>query len=230
MKVNGFQVEEHGSGYAVTLRLHVGREEALDGMTSSADGVVLGALAAALAAAVQIGGVRSHDAKTKDGVGGASEAQVPGDEHEDAAGNGEDPKPAGRRARGGRRPAEPAAAASPGGRRKVNRGGAEAEDKGSVDPTPASAPTARRKSTTSTPRRGKGSASTADRSRSKKKGKITDEDLTKAASQAAAELGAPVVMDLVSEFGVEKVGDLSEAQRVKFVARIAEEREKADEK
>ena len=28
-KVNGFQVEEHGSGYQLTIRVHVGRDEEL---------------------------------------------------------------------------------------------------------------------------------------------------------------------------------------------------------
>lgn len=243
MKINGFQVEEHGSGYAVTLRLHVGREEALDGMTSSADGVVLGALAAALAATVNIEGVNSYDAK-------AGEKPVPGAETSRVQSKDHDAK------------AEP-----PAGGRRVNRGGSKTEDKEPGDPTSGSATAAgskgrrRRASTAKTTsrseegkepegptpggalpqtakRRQKSETSTAGtakrtqttKSRSRKKAtKITDEDLTKAASQAAAELGAPVVMDLVAEFNVEKVGDLDAKQRVKFKARLAEEREKANE-
>ena len=55
---------------------------------------------------------------------------------------------------------------------------------------------------------------------------MSDEDLTKAASQAAAEIGPSKVMDVLDEFSVAEVKHLKQEQRPDFIARLNDERGK----
>ena len=67
------------------------------------------------------------------------------------------------------------------------------------------------------------------KSRSKKaSGDIPDEDLSKAASTAAEDLGAPAVMEVLEEFGVGIINELAGKQRAEFMVRLQEERDKED--
>lgn len=97
--------------------------------------------------------------------------------------------------------------------------------KKAVDPTPAQSAGTRSR------RRGK-SGSPAAATNSTRSGKktspsddITDEDLTKAASQAAQVIGAPAVMEVLEEFAVSKLGDLQGDQRQEFLDRMQAERD-----
>ncbi len=54
---------------------------------------------------------------------------------------------------------------------------------------------------------------------------ITDEDVMKAASEAAKDITPKVVMEILEQFGVVNVGDLDQAQRRKFIGQLNEAKE-----
>ena len=95
------------------------------------------------------------------------------------------------------------------------------EAKPDANPTEP-APTAGRRSSGAK----RSSASTA-KSPSKEVADINDEDLTKATSQAAQELGPDAVMDVLEQFGVAEIRDLDQGQRAEFVTQLQEARDAA---
>lgn len=88
----------------------------------------------------------------------------------------------------------------------------------SEDPTDAK-PAARgsRRGPKSTAAAGK-TAGASKRSNKSKKA-ISDADLMKAVSQAAEAVGTGPVMELIEEFGVAKVQDIEQANRMEFIER-----------
>lgn len=171
MKVNGFQVEEHGAGYALTIRLHVGKDELADDWVGN------------LIARVQAGGDLFGDAEQPETI----EASQP-----------ETSETTGRRRRASRDT-------------KAADAGMKAED-----PTPAVAGRRRRRAPAATepPKSaGKSASSPSD-------AKIADEDLSKAASEAARRMKSPAkVMALLADMGVAKVNELEGRNRGEFLER-----------
>lgn len=96
------------------------------------------------------------------------------------------------------------------------RRGKKQEEKEPANPTEPVATAGRRSRKTT---RRPAAAGTA---KSPSKDDVSDEDLTKAASQAAASIGAPAVVDVLDEFEVAEVRDLNQAQRREFVAKLAD--------
>lgn len=233
MKVTGFQVEEHGSGYALTIRVNVGREELADDWVGNlfsrlqAGGDLFGQEeedheptqasgddegAAAGVSDSKPASTRGRRRGRRDAVGGASDAPAEGGaESRDAPDVDAAAAPAGRRGRRSRVASEAAEAPA----KPVRRRGKKQEDKG--DASPPSAPTAGRRS-----KKKGSSAELAKAAKSPSKDDVSDEDLTKAASQAAASIGAPAVMDILDEFGVDEVRSLNQDQRREFVAKLAD--------
>lgn len=233
MKMNGFQVEEHGSGYAVTLRLQIGKEE-LEYAKITIDMVrLLGAIGRSFIS-VAGGEEVSRDTEPGDEVPPTkakgrrkSSAKTSNATAETDAGGGEEGKPKTRRRRGkpagssdtasetkGRRRRGPAASTAsdetpsddekPKGRR---RGKKAVENPTDTAPTVGASSRTRRKKT---------SASLAK----SPSDDVSDEDLTKAASQAASVVGAPAVMDVLEEFGAAQVSDLDQEQRREFLGKL----------
>ena len=178
MKINGFQVEEHGSGFEITLRLHVGREE--------------GDLGSLLA------GFISEDLPRVLFFAGAHVSPAPEDRASETRDNAaEAPAPASRRRR--------SAAADP----TPPAGGTEETTQPAPAATgdaPAAAPGSRRRRASAEP-----VATSAAPS------KITDEDLSKAASMAAVAVKPGKVMSKLAEFNVSKVNELVGDDRQKFL-------------
>ena len=179
MNVNGFQVEEHGSGYAVTLRINVGREEALGEHIASE---ILGRIKAILGSADE------------------PEKGTPREEQETEV--------------------VVAAGASSTFRHRRSVGSREPEKK-DENPTQTAA-----SSSTASPagRRGRATQKPAPAAevKSPSKSKITDEDLTKAASEAARTLGVAKVVKVLDEFGVSKVNQLEGNLRQEFLNKLNE--------
>lgn len=272
MKINGFQVEEHGEGFAVTLRVHVGLKELpemfidepiravvqlLAGLPNMMEGfdVRSNTGGAQDAADPKPARKRSRRGNRDDAVAGKGDTASGGAKEPHAAADADgDGAPAGRRRRRSR--AAPEAGEAPAG--KVRRRRKAGEEKPNADPStgapaaggrgrgrkkpaPAAAKTSPSEDPTGTARRrAKSSAEAADGSKAKpgrrasktKAGgasspseEVSDEDLTRSASLAAAEIGSPAVMNVLDEFGVTQVRDLTPEQRLEFVSRLTEERE-----
>ncbi len=210
MKINGVQVEEHGSGYSVTIRAHVGREEARVGMSDAVTSTILTGMVAGFAAISEL------ELRDTPAPAPAGPTTVPTEAPAQPA-----PAPATRRSRRGeaqQAKADPAPA--PAANERRSRRGEVQQAK--ADPTPAPAASAPIAS-----RRGHSTQVTAQPAvtHSSPDAKIADEDLTKAASQAAMVLGAPAVMEIVKEFGVDQVGQLKADVRQEFLDRLKAERE-----
>ncbi len=126
---------------------------------------------------------------------------------------------AGRRGRKRTQPAPSVETKSPSNGRRRKRGEKPAEN-----PTDAAGAAGRRSR-----KKGAQSAATTSttKSPSKKRAGISDEDLTKATSQAAQELSPGVVMDVLEQFGVSEIRDLDQGQRKEFVALLQEARDAA---
>ena len=205
MKVNGFQVEEHSSGYHVTIRIQVGKEETVwinDFMTRLQVG---GDLFNDAPAADDDALERAKTAAKKGGGKGRRAAQRDAVEKDDDA--DEKPKAEGRRAAGK-------------GGSKGRRG---------KDPTG----TTRKRGNSSAKGAGGGKGRRSHRAASSTKdqaedasspSEVSDEDLTKASSQAAQVIGPPAVITILEEFGVATVGDLEGDQRTEFIERVNEAR------
>ena len=174
MNINGFQVEEHGSGYAVTIRLNVGSEENLGRCIKEFKNIAVQVLAAQ--------GTSSPDEAETPELSTPHEAQK----------------------------AEVVAS----GRRRRGVSSREPEKKG-ADPTSAAAAVG------AAGRRGR-RASTASEAPAKSPSKLSDEDLTKAASAAARRVSVVRVSAVLEEFGVSKVNELKGDAREEFLARVDE--------
>ncbi len=261
MKINGFQVEEHGSGYHLTIRVHVGHDELADDWIGN------------IFARLRSGGDLFNDEEAHpDASAQADDTEEEGDEapadsgsgtarasrrrgrkrgvgNDDLPSEGASDVPARHTRRRGRaaakadtvpaadvkkprrarkakeekpeeNPTEPAATAG----RRSRRGKATGAETASASPSDPSetAKTAGRRS-----RRGKASGAKSASTKSPSED-VSDEDLTRAASLAAKDLGSPLVMDILEEFGAEQVRDLNQAQRAEFLTRLDDERAKAD--
>lgn len=221
MKLNGLQIEEHGSGFSLTIRVHAGREEFNDGMsdrvTEEALGIFTGVVHSVLA----------FQAKRYDGSGlvGAIEAAVAKDEPADPETVENAEEAAARVVQGEIDKAAKAAGEPAGGdvapATRRRRAKAKAKAEGSRDPKadPTGAPTAERKGR----RRKKAPPSNVSVQKtdaSSTKSDLTDEDLSKVASEAAQSIGAPAVMEILGKFKVEKVNQLKGEQRTKFKASL----------
>ncbi len=228
MKINGFQVEEHGEGFAVTLRLHVGREELSDTFVSEPIRAVV-QLMAGLPNMME--GVLSPSAEEPKAEAEAKpkvRTRKPRAKTEDAPDAKPEDAPAptsrsSRRRRAGVSNAQPAKPDSPLTRRR--RAGTKEAEKSELDPTSTASTAGRssRKARASGAKPASEAKAKTTKSPSKKKDKkdeVSDEDLTKSASQAAALLGPPAVMDILDEFAVDEVRDLSQAQRKEFLAKL----------
>ena len=246
MKVTGFQVEEHGSGYAFTIRIFAGREEMadewLEGVLARVKEDLFGHEEEEHEDTQADGDdetktpgtpddkratARGRRRVRRDAVGGASDAPAGRDDNTSPAPDaGAATAPKGR---GGRR-SRPSAGTAKAvaevevkkarGRRPRNStvsGAGTEEEKPTTSPT--TAPTAGRRS-----RKGGSSAKPAKTTKSPSKDAVSDEDLTKAASQAAAEIGPSKVMDVLDEFSVAEVKHLKQEQRPDFIARLNDER------
>lgn len=224
MKINGFQVEEHGEGYSVTIRLHIGREELPETLISEPLDAIIKLLAGDTVAPAEDKPKPRRRSKPED---------TPDTKPEDA--------PAAKTRRRSKKteeaktaPAEEAKTAPTGRRaRRLASGASNAQpkeaEKSEVDPTDTPAPSETAKTAGKRSRRAKPSGAkpaSTKKSRSKKDD-VSDEDLTKAASQAAALLGPPAVMDVLDEFAVEEVRDLSQEQRKEFMAKLDDAKEAA---
>ena len=181
MNINGFQVEEHGSGYAVTIRLRVGAQELADDW--------IGKLFARLKAGGDLFDDTSEERCVP--VAAAEGYRNVGTAVAEAIASHEKPEP------------EPIST-------RRRRGSREPEKK---DPDPTSpAPVAENLG-----RRGRRSAQPAEK---KSPSKLSDEDLTKAASAAARKVGVIKVSAVLEEFGVAKVNELQGDAREEFLSRV----------
>lgn len=201
MKLNGLQIEEHGSGFALTLRVHVGREEFRDGMSDDVTDDAVGIFTTVVHSTI------AFSKKTTLVRESADEQKL------DETGTSEN-----------KRPEEPS---TPGSRRRQR---AKAKGSRETEADPTGAPAAERKGQ----RRKKGSSSSASTQKEKAgasstKSELTDEDLSKAASEAAQSIGAPKVMEILGEFKVEKVNQLKSKQRLEFKQRLDQEVATADD-
>ena len=207
MKFNGLFIEEHGSGYLVTLRVYVLASEVEPGMTDDVTTFAVETVANTLAAilAYEGGAIPS-----KVQAGNPTEAPV------------EAPaKPEGRRRRGGgganiSSPAEPAASEGAGRVGRRRRAGAA-----DASPTPAEPATPVKEPEPAAP------ATSRRRPAGSEPAGVSDADLSKAASEAAAVVGAAEVMALLDEFGVSKVNELPQGERREFIGLLADVVEKA---
>lgn len=216
MELNGIQIERHGEGYAVTLRLWMGRREA--------PGEDVGEVFAAFEekAKVAFDGEHVPDEATEVG-------------EEDPTQESEKPA-ASARGRSRRRTskstsdtvapsAESSAEEKPTeGRRRRRRVSSREASGGDENPTESSAGTAK-----SRQRRRTGSASTAEsgsatKSPSEKK-TYKDADLSRAASEAAVVIGPSGVMEVLQEFEVSKIGELKGDKRAEFVEALEARKE-----
>ncbi len=240
MKVNGFQIEEHGSGYALTIRAHVGREEIMPGWMEEVLRPVLskeGGLNALISPEqTDSGSTDSGPAETGDDDGAADTGRRRRGRRNAVGGTGDvpaggeagspdtaDAKPAGASKGRARRRSQPKAETveAPAGRVKTRRRGKK-EEKPAANPTGAASAAGRRSKKTKPP------GVKAAKTKKSPSEEVSDEDLTKSASQAAADIGPPAVMDILDEFGVGEVRDLTQEQRREFVDRLTEARESAD--
>lgn len=195
MKVNGFQVEEHGSGYALTIRLHVGKDEVV--------GVSVNMLMQAWqdrVAAMELG-FGDGGARIKPETIEATQPEtsapktsrrrrISRDTKADAGTKAEDPTLASSAGPSKRRRRSLAAQSEPASGAKTRREGAPAA------------------STTSSAVSSPGKIT------------ITDEDLSKAASEAARRTKSPAkVMALLADMGVAKVNELEGRNRGEFLER-----------
>jgi|TARA_Y100000310_G_scaffold132889_2_gene131854 hypothetical protein len=254
MKLNGIQIEEHGSGYAVTLRLHVPHVHVNDDeMTSEEveffEDLGVRTLTTTASFACERGEVVSRDTEGGDprptdappatessaGTGGrrgrrAAQAAATEKSAEEEP-SAEDPTdaPAAGAGRRGRRaqnaaaksPSEgdPTGAAAAGGPRRGRRARAAAGS----DQDGSSAPDAGGGETRKGRRASEGKAAASPSS------KVTDEDLTKAASQSAPVIGAEGVMEVLSQFkGATKLNDLKAGQRQKFLDALKQAKKEAE--
>ncbi len=125
---------------------------------------------------------------------------------------------AGRRGRKRIQPAPSVETKSPSNGRRRKR-----EEKPAENPTEPASAGRRSKRAKAT-----SAASAKTKSPSKKRAAdISDEDLTKATSQAAQELSPGAVMDVLEQFGVSEIRDLDQGQRKEFVALLQEARDAA---
>ncbi len=226
MELNGLQFERHGSGYAVTLRMHVGAKEPM-GLW----------IAGQMAASLNFEAFEAADPGTDEvqdeapPIDTKSRRKRSAKASNAAAGTdaGEEEKPRGRRQRG-KSAGDTDDAAETKGRRRRGPAASTASDESATDEEPKAQTRRRRGKKADAPptseaapsagRRARGaSASTA---KSPSDDDVSDEDLTRAASNAASKVGAPAVMDVLEEFAAAQVSDLSQEQRPEFLVKLAE--------
>ena len=244
--VHGFEAREHGSGFLVSFHLWVPKEhfsEAYDDMFCL--------LRAAMLGENDIPKAVSRETRKDSDAGGDTEAAEEPAAEAGADGESRAGRGGRRRGRGGDNTADkpPAGESGSGGsRRRRRRGAAEAggdaaesvADNPSDGAAPAEGGRKRRRraqaaeapSTQPEPskeggrrtRRSKGTADTGS-----KKSTVSDEDLTKAASEAAAALGSTdAVMEVLEEFGVGLLNELAGEQRAEFITRLQAEVDRSE--
>lgn len=243
MKVNGMQLEQHGSGFNITLSLWVGAEEELGQVAEK----ILNGFERGISHASDVTGDGDAPVDTTDKGGTAGEpdhkpasrrgrkrpgsAPVGGD-GDDAAGRDEgsrdtdDAPPSGERSRRrGRRQNPSSETAETAAPVKRGRGQPKKEEKPEDSPTESASNAERRsrsRSTTATP---------AKPGTSPSKGDISDEDISKAATDAASILGAPAVLEILEAAApgddTPQLKDLTQAQRKKFRKLVDAELKKA---
>lgn len=214
MELNGIQVEQHGSGHAVTVRLWLGEEQALTTDDTMRLAAAIVGVRDGLTREVAIGEPTSseptppvEDETPKRGRGRRGKAA---DESRDSQRDNstdneatEDPtaRPAGRRGRGRRSSSasvEPAASAGDAGE------GEKSTSRGR----------GRRKSTASSG--GEQEKSSGDGGET-----VSDEDLAKAVSAATERCGDPsVALEVLTDFGVTRIGKLPQEVRGEFLAQL----------
>lgn len=241
MHLNGFQVEEHGSGYQLTIRVHIGSDELEDNWVGDLMERVGGTLN--LDGAGTVAEDKDDDKGDNDRPKGrgrrASTARSKSrnnrerDEASDDDGDSEaeETPRRGRRTRKTEKASPEKGVSRRRGRRKTE--GEDGEDDPSSDaPRAGSRRTRSRKSATAS-----GTKATRGRSRSAKGAKSgsakasgpSDVDLTKACSDAAEVIGATQIANILDEFGVEKVNELEGETRQEFIDRLNDEMENNDD-
>lgn len=212
MDINGYQVEEHGSGYAVTLRLWVGKDEVADPM-AFARNFLEGASYATAPAEKE---TEAEPAPAR-GRGSRRREVDGGDESRDSQEDSTPKRGRGRRGTSADTPAPDAGGgdgedptAAPAGRRG-RRGSQRGASATTSEPSTDAGETAPSTSRGSRRGRSKSSEPSVD---------VTDEDLAKAVSTAAAEVGFEAVMELMEEFGVTRSGDMPAEVREEFLAQL----------
>lgn len=253
MDINGLHVEPHGSGATITIRCHVVEAELADGINASIDWMWTCALATAFKAARDTLGIEFM------GGGDDQRAETEETEKDEKPAAGEAPRRArGRRATRGASDDAPSGQPSTSGSRRRRRRSADAAEAGAedaagpggtshqssrrrrkkaeADPKPAASKSSGAKDATTKPassrRRGggKSAASKTSATSARSSDPITDQDLTKAAGQTSAALGNPdAVFEVLEEFGVGSLGELTDEQRPEFMDALAEKRREAEE-
>jgi hypothetical protein len=217
VEFNAMQVEKHGSGFSVTLRVWVPAND----MPSEYEDV-LACISHMMARQADTGlaegaGTVSRDTAAEENPTPRRRGRPRKDDTEATASGpesttAEEAAPARRRrASSASTSTEPTEARSASGRRR--RRGAAPEGEQSASPT-ESAPSAGR-------RRGRTSGSAASSAETTSPSSdVTDEDLTKAASQAVPVLGPERIIEILEEFGVSTVGALTGESRQEFLNQL----------
>lgn len=215
MNINGIQIEEHGSGYAITLRANIGREEVKEGMTDEVTSNVLAGFTSALVAIERLQGGAQIALVQKEPLAPSSPQPAPVEAVSSAGA-------ARRRGHSGANPApvvEPPTNSAPSSDQRRRRRSADAETTETASGAAPAQPARRRGRTTETPAQPAAPTSRSD---------FSDEDLTKAASQTAAVVGAPAVKAIIEEFGVTMVNQIKPEVRAEFIGRLQAERDAAE--
>lgn len=218
-KVNAFSIEPHGSGYTVTIRAWFGAAEVPESWVDSvldANPVLRALVHGSVGDAEVVGEAESRDTAPEPAAEERPTRRRQATASTSETTTAEEPALARRRrASAASTSTEPTEEAPARRRRRTS----PAEGEQSADPT-ESAPTAGRRS------RRASAGDTAQTAKSPSSD-VTDEDLVKGASDAAQAIGPARVMEILEEFGVGTVNELTGEARQEFLVQLDAARDDA---
>lgn len=214
MHINAIHVEEYGSGLSVTVRFHIGNREELE----ESD------IARIVEAAKELAQAKEPEQEND------NDEKVPTPQARTHATRGDAGRGGTSRRRGRAAPAAEAEKADDGARDTAprGRGRRSAASSNGGDAAPSSRANRSRAHKTTA----EATSRVGGRTRRAKKDtepEITDVDLTKAASEAAAEITPNGVRKIIAEFKVNQIADILQNERQKFLDCLNDATEAGDE-